>query len=196
MRLRQSRVIRDKQAFSAAEVAREEYVFVVLYSPGMFLLMLCLSLMTSEISHGALLIARFRTRLFMKHAVTCPSGWTTGSDKCYLITGQTIDWSQAKAYCEGLSSLSVGGQARYPSLLTMDSSTEMSSFLTLSPQNKNYWLNCDDIQVEGTFVCQTTRDGAVTNFRCKSNYWKLFSVVYFLNIFLIRNVHVCQCVLQ
>ena len=107
----------------------------------------------------------------MKYAAaTCPTGWTTGPDKCYLFTGQIMNWSQAKAYCEDLSSLTVGGQARYPSLLTIDSSTEMSSFLTLSPQNKNYWLNCEDSQVEGTFVCQTTRDGAVTDYSCKCSY--------------------------
>ena len=47
-----------KQAFSAAELAREEYFFCG-PSQGMFLLIPCLSLMTSEISHGALLTARF-----------------------------------------------------------------------------------------------------------------------------------------
>ena len=51
-----------KQAFSAAELAREEYFFCG-PSQGMFLLIPCSSLMTSEISHGALLTARFRTRL-------------------------------------------------------------------------------------------------------------------------------------
>ena len=53
-------VIRDKQAFSAAEVMREEYLFCD-RSPGMFLFIPCLSRMTSEISHGSLLTARFRT---------------------------------------------------------------------------------------------------------------------------------------
>ena len=57
-----------KQAFSAAEVAREEYLFCG-PSPGMFLLIPCLSLMTSEISDGFLLTARFRTRL-KGHLVT------------------------------------------------------------------------------------------------------------------------------
>ena len=52
-----------KQAFSAAEVAREEYFFCG-PSPGMFLFIPCLSQMTSEISHGSLLTARYRTRLF------------------------------------------------------------------------------------------------------------------------------------
>ena len=59
-----SGVIRDKQAFSAAEVAREEYFFCG-PSPGMFLFIPCLSRITSEISHGSLLTARFRTRLLM-----------------------------------------------------------------------------------------------------------------------------------
>ena len=60
--MRQLGVIRDKQAFSAAEVVREEYFFCG-RSPGMFLFIPCLSRMTSEISHGSLLTARFRTRL-------------------------------------------------------------------------------------------------------------------------------------
>ena len=49
LRMRQLGVIRDKQAFSAAEVAREEYFFCG-PSPGMFLFIPCLSRMTSEIS--------------------------------------------------------------------------------------------------------------------------------------------------
>ena len=56
--MRQLGVIRDKQAFSAAEVAREEYFFCG-PTPEMFLFIG----MTSEISHGSLLTARFRTRL-------------------------------------------------------------------------------------------------------------------------------------
>ena len=51
-----------KQAFSAAEVAREEYFFCG-PSPRMFLFIPCLSRMTSEISHGSLLTVRYRTRL-------------------------------------------------------------------------------------------------------------------------------------
>ena len=64
--MRQLGVIRDKQAFSAAEVAREEYFFCG-PSPGMFLFILCLSHMTSELSHGSLLTVRFRTRLLKKN---------------------------------------------------------------------------------------------------------------------------------
>ena len=60
--MRQLGVIRDKQAFSAVKVAREEYFFCG-PSPGMFLCTPCSSRMTSEISHGSLLTARFRTRL-------------------------------------------------------------------------------------------------------------------------------------
>ena len=47
--MRQLGVIRDKQAFSAAEVAQEEYFFCG-PSRGMFLFIPCLSRMTSEIS--------------------------------------------------------------------------------------------------------------------------------------------------
>ena len=60
--MRQLGVIRDKQAFSAAEVAREEYFFCG-PSPGVCLFIPCVSRMTSEISHDSLLTARFRTRL-------------------------------------------------------------------------------------------------------------------------------------
>ena len=62
--MRQVGVIRDKQAFPAAEVAREEYFFGP--SPGMFLFIQCLSRMTSEITHGSLITARSRTLLFRK----------------------------------------------------------------------------------------------------------------------------------
>ena len=67
--MRQLGVIRDKQVFSAAEVAREEYFFCG-PSPGMFLFIPCLSRMTSKISHGSLRTARFRTRLF-KDFIVC-----------------------------------------------------------------------------------------------------------------------------
>ena len=61
-----------KQAASAAEVAREEYFFCG-PSPGMFLFIPCLSQMTSEISHGSLLTARYRTRLYsLSLTVTSP----------------------------------------------------------------------------------------------------------------------------
>ena len=60
--MRQLGVIRDKQDFSAAEVAREEHFFCG-PSPGMLLFIPCLSRMTSEISHGSLFTARFRTHL-------------------------------------------------------------------------------------------------------------------------------------
>ena len=53
LRMRQLGVIRDKQAFSAAEVTWEEYMYMYFFcgpSPGMFLFILCLSQMTSEIS--------------------------------------------------------------------------------------------------------------------------------------------------
>ena len=50
----------------------EEYFFCG-PSPGMFLfiIILCLSRMTSEISHGSLLTARFRTRLFISNSFCC-----------------------------------------------------------------------------------------------------------------------------
>ena len=72
--MRQLRVIRDKQAFSAAEVAREEYL-ICGPSPGMFLLILCLSLMTKSEALKYpmvlcllrdLLTARFWTRLLLR----------------------------------------------------------------------------------------------------------------------------------
>ena len=61
--MRQLGVIRDKQAFSAAEVEKNTS-FVVLAQE-----CFCLSRMTSEISH--LLTARFRTRLLV-NGHQCP----------------------------------------------------------------------------------------------------------------------------
>ena len=47
LRMRQLQVIRDKQAISAADLTWEQYIFCD-PSPGMFLLILCLFLMTSD----------------------------------------------------------------------------------------------------------------------------------------------------
>ena len=51
--MRQLRVIQHKQAISAAEITQEQYIYCG-SSVGMFLLSLCLSLMTSVKSHGSL----------------------------------------------------------------------------------------------------------------------------------------------
>ena len=61
--MHQLHFIRDKQAISAADLTWTQYIFCG-PSPGMFLLILCLSRMTSDKSHVSLLTARFRTRLF------------------------------------------------------------------------------------------------------------------------------------
>ena len=83
--MRQLRVIRDKRAFSAAEVAREEYVFCG-PSPGMFLLIPCLSLMTSQISYGSLLISRFRTCLLGYWFVSIVQSWNNNHTSCHWLT--------------------------------------------------------------------------------------------------------------
>ena len=62
LRMHQLQVIQDKQAISAADLTWEQYIFCG-PTPGMFLLILCLSLMTSDNSHGSLPTARFRTCL-------------------------------------------------------------------------------------------------------------------------------------
>ena len=69
-------IIRDKQAFSAAEVAREEYFFCGL-SPGMLSFVYSRELYpecTSEISHGSLLTARCPNSLNWACGVTGMSG--------------------------------------------------------------------------------------------------------------------------
>ena len=57
LRMHQLGVIRDKQAFSAAEVARGKNTSFLVQAQECF----CLSRMTSEISHGSLLTAKFVT---------------------------------------------------------------------------------------------------------------------------------------
>ena len=66
--MRQLQVIRDKQAISAADLTWEQHIYC---GPtlGMFLLILCLSLMTSDKAHGSLLTTRFRTHLLLMLAV-------------------------------------------------------------------------------------------------------------------------------
>ena len=113
----------------------------------------------------------------LNRAVTCPSGWTNGSTKCYLFTGLSRSWSDAKQYCEELDGVTIGGQTRYPSLLTLDSDNETVTFTSLRTHTMNYWINCQDMQVQRTFVCETTRDGQVSSYRSKCAQRRVSQIV-------------------
>ena len=79
--MRQLGVIRDKQAFSAAEVAREEYLFCG-PSPGMFLFIPCLSAITPNN-----FFEFNKTQTCKKHNLTLRTYQPRGNIEEYLFCG-------------------------------------------------------------------------------------------------------------
>ena len=99
----------------------------------------------------------------------CPAGWVAGYHKCYLFTGLSMDYSSAVTYCEGLSGVTVLGQVRYPSLMVMENATERDVFVGLEELQENaYWVNCNDIEEEGTWICVADRFGTLVDYTGKS----------------------------
>ncbi|XP_038047776.1 C-type lectin domain family 4 member E-like [Patiria miniata] len=75
----------------------------------------------------------------------CPPAWSQWGDKCYKQLSKDLPWAEAKQECINMGSV-----------LVMPQSQEETDFLqkNLVPY---FRINCNDLQVEGTWVCQ---DGA------------------------------------
>ncbi|XP_038055982.1 low affinity immunoglobulin epsilon Fc receptor-like [Patiria miniata] len=84
----------------------------------------------------------------------CPPAWSQWGDKCYKKLSKNLPWAEAKQEC-----------IKKGSVLVMPQSQEETDFL-----QKNvylwFWINCNDLQVEGTWVCQDgTTDVEYRNWR-------------------------------
>ncbi|XP_038054873.1 C-type lectin domain family 6 member A-like [Patiria miniata] len=72
----------------------------------------------------------------------CPPAWSQWGDKCYKKLSENLPWAEAKQEC-----------IKMGSVLVMPQSQEETDFL-----QKNvyywFWINCNDLQVEGAWLCQ------------------------------------------
>ncbi|XP_038054632.1 snaclec convulxin subunit beta-like [Patiria miniata] len=83
------------------------------------------------------------------HGWACPPTWYQWGRKCYkaMIT-ERMTWSEAKEEC-----------IKKGSVLVVPHSHEETDFLMrLVPENSKIWINCNDLEEEGTWKCQDGTD--------------------------------------
>ncbi|XP_038071230.1 asialoglycoprotein receptor 2-like [Patiria miniata] len=76
------------------------------------------------------------------HGWACPPTWYQWGRKCYKAITERLTWSEAKDECIEMGSV-----------LVMPQSQEETEFL-VQLQQSNYWINCNDLQEEGTWKCE------------------------------------------
>ncbi|XP_038059594.1 asialoglycoprotein receptor 2-like [Patiria miniata] len=76
----------------------------------------------------------------------CPPPWIQWGGECYRAIMEPLTWSEAKDEC-----IKMGG------VLVAPRSQEETDFLVLLLPSR-FWINCNDIEKEGTWVCQVGTD--------------------------------------
>ncbi|XP_038054609.1 asialoglycoprotein receptor 2-like [Patiria miniata] len=78
----------------------------------------------------------------------CAPSWSQWGGKCYKAIMEPLTWSEAKDECIKMGGVFVAPQSQ-----------EESDFLMslMSPQSK-FWINCNDLELEGTWKCQDGTD--------------------------------------
>ncbi|XP_022094362.1 C-type lectin domain family 10 member A-like [Acanthaster planci] len=83
--------------------------------------------------------------LILRVNAVCPPNWLEHGQSCYLFTYNRASWQDAKTYCEG----------QHGNLLVIESEEE-NAFLEEEMQSwqmTHIWLGCNDINVEGKWIC-------------------------------------------
>ncbi|XP_038054634.1 hepatic lectin-like [Patiria miniata] len=83
------------------------------------------------------------------HGWACPPTWYQWGRKCYkaMIT-EPMTWFEAKEEC-----------IKMGSVLVVPLSQEETDFLMLLvPESSSIWINCNDLEKEGTWKCQDGTD--------------------------------------
>ena len=81
---------------------------------------------------------------FMSHHSSCPESWHHWGDSCYRITDSNVLWSNAGDECGKLDGV----------LAAPSSSQENNVILDLIENNEEVWIDCNDLEVEGTWECK------------------------------------------
>ncbi|XP_038069075.1 ladderlectin-like [Patiria miniata] len=72
----------------------------------------------------------------------CPPAWIQWGDKCYKAIIKPLTWDEAKHECIEMGSVLVMPQSQAETAFLLEN---LLSF---------YWIDCNDQQVEGEWVCQ------------------------------------------
>ena len=81
---------------------------------------------------------------FMYDDSSCPESWHYWGTSCYMVTGTKFAWSEARDECRNM-----GGVLAVPS-----SDQEHDVIVNLMLENTNVWIDCNDLEVEGTWECK------------------------------------------
>ncbi|XP_071807502.1 CD209 antigen-like protein C [Asterias amurensis] len=82
----------------------------------------------------------------------CPLDWITWRSQCYKIISDLLTWREAKEQC-----------IKMDALLVVPLSKDETKFLLTLFRKPKFWINCNDIETEGQWVCQ--EDGAMVQYR-------------------------------
>ncbi|XP_030845823.1 hyalin-like [Strongylocentrotus purpuratus] len=97
--------------------------------------------------------------------VSVETQWECTSSKCYHVNQRwPTNWHDAHSFCLTLGPITTNAGDRQPSLLFAD--TEEASQLALILETgdkflKSAWINCNDMETNGIFMCDVDGKGAV-----------------------------------
>ncbi|XP_071807952.1 C-type lectin domain family 4 member M-like [Asterias amurensis] len=72
----------------------------------------------------------------------CPPTWSQWQDKCYKMRDAVVTWEEGKQICVELDGVMVVPQSK-----------EEFQHLVNMTSGQWFWIGCNDIQTEGTWVC-------------------------------------------
>ena len=75
---------------------------------------------------------------------SCPASWHHWGNSCYRLTDSSFHWSSARDEC-----IKLGGILAVPRSLE-----ENDLIVTLIPDGKNAWIDCNDLETEGIWECR------------------------------------------
>ncbi|XP_038054630.1 asialoglycoprotein receptor 2-like [Patiria miniata] len=85
----------------------------------------------------------------------CPPTWIQWGGNCYKATTEPLTWFDAKDKC-----IKMGGA------LVVPQSQEETDFL-VHLQQFDFWINCNDLEEEGTWKCHGTDEVAFKNWETR-----------------------------
>eukprot|EP00057_Strongylocentrotus_purpuratus_P014903 XP_011669377.1 PREDICTED: uncharacterized protein LOC105440651 [Strongylocentrotus purpuratus] len=98
--------------------------------------------------------------------VSVETEWECTPSKCYRLGASSRNWQDAHDFCPTLGPITTAAGDRTPSLLFVDSeelptSQLASIFRKIQSFSYYVWLNCNDMETEGLFMCEVDGKGAV-----------------------------------
>ncbi len=84
-----------------------------------------------------------------KPQMLCPFGWESSCGSCYKRLEEKLAWHEGRLKCQEM-----GGEMVAPSSL------EENNYLGLLSKNiGRVWINCNDLEIDGQWVCTSDNDG-------------------------------------